>query len=464
MKKILLTSAVLASTFAVNAHASQARLLALGMTETDNEGSYYISDERSVFLNPAYMTQHSNHMVMEWGNAGKQMSVLSTTSDATLNDNTSTPKAMGGFFKKYGDFNYGVYLGNESNTSSLLRIAGTSALSTMNGLSNTPSATVAPTGVESKMLPTADNVVDLFFGGDNGLKWGTNLSLAFAKNDNRSAKESSAAIRTGVIGQGWDAHLNLSLVSKSKSTDTMSFTAGALSALNGTVVSQEFKGKFGAQLGGSYNLPVGKVFGYVKHYGWEQTDSTSSAIISSISTNFGGQNGTVKGDFTSYYAGWGHEMAVNNGDKVFTSLTVKKTDINLKFTNKSEVRHLVIPVSIGYEAKATEWLTLRGSIIQNIWGQYDNKNINNYSSTGTRLNKVASGTIAGIYGGSGKATVANSTTVNAGATLTFGNFNIDGLIGTTDTTGTATSSSSSKKVGLLSLENLETSVAMTYKF
>lgn len=35
--------------------ASQARLLALGMNETDNEGMYYISDARNIFLNPAYI-------------------------------------------------------------------------------------------------------------------------------------------------------------------------------------------------------------------------------------------------------------------------------------------------------------------------------------------------------------------------------------------------------------------------
>jgi hypothetical protein len=137
----------------------------------------------------------------------------------------------------------------------------------------------------------------------------------------------------------------------------------------------------------------------------------------------------------------------------------------LKFINKSEIRQLIIPVTIGYEAKATEWLTLRGSIVQNIWGQRDNKNINNNAATtGTQLNPVAQSTIASIYGGSGKATVENSTAINAGATLAFGNLSVDGLIGTTGADRAGGTTTVGKKSGVLALDNLETSVAATYKF
>jgi|GEM_PF-457231 len=452
-----------------SAFASQARLLALGMNETDNEGMYFIQDSRNVFLNPAYINLYPNQAVLEWGNYGQIADAKGGQGSmgpiATLNNNTSSPKAQGGVFKKYGDFVYGLYFGNESNTSSLLRVAGTSALSAVNNLNGL----TTPATADSKMLQTADNQVDFFFGGDNGLKWAVNPTVAFGKDDGRSGKDSAYAIRGGVIASNWDAHLNLSLGSKSEARDTLTYTAasGGLNALNGITVSQEFKGKLGFHAGGSYAIPVGRVFGYVKHYGWEQTDSASTAAYAAAAASVGGQSGTVKGDFTSYYLGWGSDFNVNNGDKIFTSLTAKKTDINLKFSNKSEVRHLVIPLTIGYEAKATEWLTLRGSVLQNIYGNRDNKNINNYGATGTRLNKVASGLVSKIYGGTGKTTLANSTAVNAGATLTFGNLSIDGLIGTTDAAGNAVTSaadSNPPKTGVLSLSNLETSVAMTYKF
>jgi hypothetical protein len=397
-------------------------------------------------------------MMVDWGSTGQLLtaSAVTTTQSSTINNNTAAPKAQGGVFKKYGELVYGVYYGNESNTSSLLRVAGTSALSAMNGY------TGAAGSGNSKMLQTADNQIDLFVGGDNGLKWGVNALYAGSKDESRTSKNTAAATRLGVIGSNWDAHLNISLASKSEASEAI---AVAPLGANSTV-SQEFKGKLGLQAGGSYALSgMGRVFGYYKHFGWEQTDSFSYSTPQAAA--IGGQNGTVQGDFSSYYLGWGADLDVNSGDKVFTSISLKKTDINLEFANKSEVRHTVIPLTLGYEAKATEWLTLRGSVVQNVYGQKDNKNVNNYGANGTRLNKVASGVLAKLYGGSGKSTIANSTSVSAGATLAFGQLSIDGLIGMTDAAGGSVISatdSNPPKTGVLSGSNLESSVGVTYKF
>ena len=441
-----------------SAFASQARLLALGMNEADNDGSYYIQDSRNIFLNPAYVNNYSNQMMVDWGSAGQLItaSAVTTTQSSTVNNNTAAPKAQGGVFKKYGDFVYGAYLGNESNTSSLLRVAGTSALSAMNGY------TGALGSGNSKMLQTADNQIDIFIGGENGFKWGVNALYASNKDESRTSKNTAAATRLGVIGSNWDAHLNISLASKSEASEAI--VVAPLGA--NSTVSQEFKGKLGLQAGGSYVLPgMGRVFGYYKHFGWEQTDSFSYSGAQAAA--IGGQNGTVQGDFSSYYLGWGTDLDVNSGDKVFTSVSLKKTDINLEFANKSEVSHMIIPLTLGYEAKATEWLTLRGSVVQNIFGQKDNKNVDNYGATGTRLNKVASSVLAKLYGGSGKSTINNSTSVSAGATLAFGQLSIDGLIGMTDSNGNAVTSatdSNPPKTGILSGSNLESSVGVTYKF
>lgn len=457
MKKIILLSSVILTSASTSVFASQARLLALGMNEVDNDGVYYIQDSRNIFLNPAFVNNYADQLMIDWGSSGQLATASTSTTNqtATVNNNTSKPKAQGGVIKKYGDLVYGVYYGNESNTSSLLRVAATSAVSAMNGFNGT-----AGSG-DSKMLQTSDNQIDVFVGGDNGTKWGANLLYASGKDETRSSKDSALAARVGFIGSNWDAHLNMSLVGKSESTDTVSNVFKTSST-----VRQEFKGKLGLMVGGSYLLSSNnRLFGYVKKFNWDQVDSAT--YTAGHVNNLGGQNGTTKGDFLSYYFGWGADYDVNSGDKVFTSIAVKKTDINLEFANKSEVRHMVVPITIGYEAKATEWLTLRGSVIQNIFGTRDNKNIDNYSATGTRLNKVASGLITKIYGGSGKATISNSTSVNAGATLTFGNLAVDGLIGTTDSNGSqvvsATDTNAPKK-GILSWRNLETSVGMTYKF
>ena len=451
MKNLLMIGSALL-VLSSSAYASQSRLLALGMNETDNEGSYYISDSRNMFLNPAWINVYHDYAIAEWGDFGSNASVLSTTSAATVNT-TTAPKAQGGVFKKYGDFVYGLYFGNESNTSSLLRIAGSSAVTTVNGITNT--TTFA--GTSSKMLQTADNQIDFFFGGDNGLKWAVNPTLAIGKDEARNGKDSAAALRVGVMASNWDAHANISLRSKSVDTDTI--TAPAL-AVASTAVTQEFKGKLGFHVGGSYSFgDSGKAFGYVKHYGWEQTDSFNG--YGALGGAIGGQNGTVKGDFTSYYLGWGKDWTVNGGDKLFTSLTAKKTDINDKFTTKSEIRHLIIPLTLGYEAKATDWLVLRGSVVQNLWGRRDNKNLGN-------LNVVAKNLITNIYGGNGKTTISNSTAVNAGATLAFGNFSVDGLVGLSSSARTGAQTAGTNQVGTnkgaLAFDNLESAVAMTYKF
>ncbi|MBC7430092.1 MAG: hypothetical protein H7336_15865 [Bacteriovorax sp.] len=408
MKKLLTVGSALLL-LSTSAFATESRLLALGMNETDNEGMFYIQDGRNIFLNSANVNLYPDQLVTEYGSTGLTVGAGQTV------DQNHRPKAQGGVFKKYGGMTYGVYYGNESNTSSLLRIAGTR------------DAATPP--------PTADNQLDLFVGGDAGIKWGANVTYANNKNETSNTKDSALSTRFGLIGSGWDALLNLSLGSKSESA-----------AVAGR---QKFDGKIGFQVGGSYLLgDAGRVFGYVKHYGWDEELTGAS---------------TVKGDFTSYYLGYGRDMTVNTNGKIFASVGVKKTDINLKFTQKGEVRHLIVPLNIGYEAVATEWLTLRGSIVQNLYGKRDNKRI-----TGTTdLLGQAPNLIAAIYGTTGKGTIANSTEVNAGATLTFGQLALDGMIGLTSNdrgTGSTGVAAPNKNQGLLALDNLGSRVALTYKF
>ena len=439
MKKLLLVTSVL-TLISTYAFASQARLLSLGMKETDNDGMYHISDSRNMFLNSAYVNIYNNYVTAEYGQNG-----FNVGSAAVTLDRTTSPKAQGGFFTKQGAFVYGVYLGNESNTSSLLRAVATSAAAIANS-----------TG--ARMLNSADNQIDLFIGGENGVSWGANALLATGKDDARKAKDTSIATRFGVIGSNWDAHLNLSLASKAEANESVNLAALGLGT---ETIVQEFKGKLGAQLGGSYVYSGNnRLFGYVKHYGWEQKDSFNqyprTGIVGSPIAGkvIGGQTGTSKGDFTSIYLGWGSHFDVNTTDKVYTSLAAKKTSINVKFANKGEVRNLIIPLSIGYEAVAMEWLTLRGSITQNLYGQKDNKNLDG-------LNLGARDLIGQTFGTNGKGSIANSTEVNAGATLTFGNLAVDGLIGMTDSAGAFSTAS---KTGVLSLGTLLTKAAVTYKF
>jgi len=86
------------------------------------------------------------------------------------------------------------------------------------------------------------------------------------------------------------------------------------------------------------------------------------------------------------------------------------------------------------EADATSWLVVRGSIAQN----------------------VLIGEVKQTTGK--KDSIANTTAVNAGATLNFGKLKVDGMVGNTATDGTNT------KAGVLSTSNLLTKVGVTYNF
>jgi hypothetical protein len=405
MKKLMMIGSALL-VLSTSVFATEARLLALGMKETDNDGSYYIQDSRNIFLNAANVNNFADMLITEWGSAGRTVGAKATV------DTVPAPKAQGGVLKRYGGLVYGAYFGNESNTSALLRIAGSN--------------------LNTALLQTTDNQIDLFVGGEAAVKWGANVLYAKGKDETVGSKDSAYATRLGVIGNGWDAHANISLGSKSERTDTPSM----------------FKGKIGYHLGGSVNAGAGKAFGYYKHYGWDQELRNTSM---------------VKGDFSTYFLGYGSEMAVNGSDKLIASLGVKKTDININFATKAEVRNLVIPLTLGYEAKATEWLTVRGSVIQNLYGKKKNKFVTD--ATGNNgLNSVATLLVSGAYGATGTSTIANSTEVNSGLTLTFGQLSLDGLIGMTSTAGVDETTAGAGKKGVLSLSNLETKVGLTYKF
>ncbi|MFA5583041.1 MAG: hypothetical protein WDA09_02410, partial [Bacteriovoracaceae bacterium] len=102
---------------------------------------------------------------------------------------------------------------------------------------------------------------------------------------------------------------------------------------------------------------------------------------------------------------------------------------------------MAVPVSIGFEHDATSWLTLRGSVAQNLWSDQETK------TGGVKTER----------------TLASSTSVNAGATLKLGDFNVDGLIGTGNNNA-GQIANRDEQAGVLSMDNLMTRVSLTYRF
>ncbi|MFN8369407.1 MAG: hypothetical protein U0T83_02145 [Bacteriovoracaceae bacterium] len=199
-----------------NLFASKARLESL--SQNSATGSNYILDSRSVFKNPGLMNEYTNFIITEWG------------SDTTNNtDSTTSPKAEGGLFKKWGYFNYGVYLGNEDARANTLR---KTAEGTTNGLLE------------------QDNRVDLFFGGDAGFEWGVDIYFSNNQdevNDNNALSvtvdrtQNTAGGRVGIVQNQYAAYLNIGIRDESN---------GSIQ----TDKSANYDGKLNLTVGGNYFL------------------------------------------------------------------------------------------------------------------------------------------------------------------------------------------------------------------
>lgn len=405
------------------AYASKARLLALGQDKDDN---YFINDSRSIFYNSAYANEYADTITMEWGASGTGFSA--GLSGGGL-DTDAAPKAVGGVLKKSGSLVYGLYLGNESDTGALLHGAA----------SDTDYATTS-------QLADTDNVVDVFVAGDSGsIKWGWNFLYSKSETDkgagNADNSENDAmATRLGMIMGDIEAFANISLGNEAKRDNTTN--------------KAKFEGSLGFHLGGAYNMGDNKFIASYKQLDWDQT--------------FGATPVKTEGGFTKYTVGWGHTHNVSDTTKVYTQLYYESTSIEVKYaTNPAEMTHTVLPLLVGFEAKATDWLSLRGSVKSNfLIGNVKEKGIGSHFSAAYRgVLQAKFGTDNTTGTAENKKTLQNSVDVAGGATLHFGKLNVDGMIGATSSARNANATNTvGTEHGVLTLDNLMTRVGISYAF
>ena len=393
MKKTLVIAGL--AVLSTSAFASKARMEALGQ----GSYSYYLNDSRSVFLNPAALNDMKNYVVTEWGAAQQA-------------DLTTSPRAEGGFFREMGSFAYGLYLGN-----------------------NGAARTVGSTG---KFLDH-QNAMDLMLAGDMGMKWGARLHYANSKDESAStahpvnAKNSALGLGLGLSHGDMEAYTNITLSDKSE---------GA------AVAGDIWKRKPGFQVGGSYKWSGMTYFADYNSTNEEVTAGsaalTSATLGSTLTLIATGTTATHKTSDITVGAARVHE--VNPGARIMTDakLVLSSEEIggSSNTTVNGKVKTTTLPVTIGMEADATSWLTLRGNVHQNVI----------LGSTKSIAGKTT--------------TIANSTTVDAGATLNFGKLKVDGSIGNTGAgnTYTETNGKVTSKTGVLSTSNLLTRVGVTYMF
>ena len=411
MKKQL-TVALGLAVLATPAFASKARLQALG---EDSYGSFYVNDNRNIWLNAAQINNHKDLVTYEFGG----------TAD---NDNADTPRGEGGVYKTMGNMVYGVHFGGASNTANNLRL----------GAGLVDSTTTTPSGTASEK-----NNVDVFVGGDAGLKWGANLG--YAKTSDESSVESSESMRTrlGVIMGDTQVYANVNLINNAKGLSD-------LTAVGGGTGAAKFEGKLGFQVGAIHawegsTLFVdyrkfdaqGKITGAIPGQGKEdQMIQQLQVGIGRVERLNDKTNLFLKGQLT--YAKAENDNAIAAAQGAFGGLC----DTSAYFCK--EYKTTRVPVVIGIETEAASWLTLRASIAQAVWGtEKDAKN---------------------------ERSIANNTSVNAGATLKFGELSVDGVIGNNNGTTSSTPASTTNAQagsgtnGSLRTDNLMTRVSMTYRF
>ena len=394
MKKSIMIGLGLAL-LSTSAYATKSRLSALGQNEA--RGSHYIDDTRSVFRNAAHVNTMNNYVVTEWGN---------NTGAAGTTEN-----AEGGFFRSSGAFAYGLYYGSDLDDQNAIRSNAAASTNNYGGSS---------IAMGSSSLMARTNEIGLFFGGDMGVQWGAPLQYSKAKNEgstlnDKEADQSGLALGGGIIMGDLELYANLKL-----SDDSENFA-------NASTTGAKWEGG-GVNIGASY--------------GWG--DWTFFAEYDKISAEFTAGSGVAKNETerTSLEIGAGNTHEVSSTARVYYNVSYKSVEGEDKdgttAANNRKQKDTNLPFTVGFEADANSWLTVRGAISANV------------------LISDTEVTTSGATGRTFKETDVDSQSVTAGATLNFGKLKIDGVIGS----GESGNSSNDD----LALDNLFTEVAVHYWF
>ncbi len=387
MKKQL-TVALGLAVLATPAFASKARLQALG---EDNYGSQYINDNRNIWLNAAQINNHKDLVTYEFGTEN-------------TGDDAATPRGEGGFYRTSGNLAYGVHFGGASSTSNALRAA-----------SGLVSGAGAPEASEQ-------NNIDVFVGGDAGMKWGANLGYAKTSDESSSLSAESMRTRLGVISGDTQAYANINLINNAKS-----------------LTNVKFEGKMGYQLGAIHDWNGSSLFVDYRSFAGESITTTNSKDVSLKQLELGIGRVTKLNDKTNMFAKASYLTAEVDNER--SANTAFGTTAGSCGTGNSavfcqEYKTSRVPVVVGLETEATSWLTLRSSVGAVVWGSEEDK--------------------------TNERSIQNATIINAGATLKFGELSVDGVIGN-NAAGGATSQNGTDSATLRT-DSLMSRVSMTYKF
>lgn len=311
----------------------------------------------------------------------KDLVTYETGSTTNNGDTAATPNAEGGFLRASGNMVYGVAFGNENKTLQNLK-------------SNSGSTAIYD-----------ENVWDFFVAGDAGVQWGANLQYSDFQN-----KQVTNEVKTSVLRGSFGAIFG----------DTEAFIKMSLQDTAEEKNVADLKVKSNYDLGVSHSINGGTVFARYMAYNAEEKTSHTETWKSSTIT-----------------VGYGKVEKLNDSTNLNYKLAYMTNDTKNKAYANSDEKSNDLAATIGLESNVKEWLALRASISQSIFGE-------------TEVNDK-------------KKSTDDSTTVAAGASLIFGDFQIDGMIGNVNNAGTP-GSSTAQGNGTLRTDTLLSRVSATYRF
>ena len=235
---------------------------------------------------------------------------------------------------------------------------------------------------EADALVTAiigqQNPLELSYGMKTGdMSWAGTLVYSNFNDKKNEVKESTTGLKFGAATSSWDATIDLGLADKWEASAT----------------NDEFKGKSNVAVrGGMWVSSDLYAYADVAMGGYEVTTTgTVASEVKSQDINIGAIN-TIKNDGNEFFWGAGLSSSQSKDDKADS----KETSLSLPFI-------------IGVEANASSWLTLRGSVAQNVLIQNEKE-----EAAGNTTVETSPG--------------ANSTTFAAGAGLKLGKLALDGSL------------------------------------
>lgn len=249
------------------------------------------------------------------------------------------------------------------------------------------------------------NPLELTYGMKAGdIAWAGTLVYSNFNDKAGEIKESTTGLKFGAATSTWDATVDLGLTDKWESS----------------TLNDEFKGKSNiAVRGGMWVSSDMYAYADVAMGGYEVTDAgVGTSEVKSTDITVGAIN-TMKNDGNEFFWGAGLNSALSKDD-----------------TADSKETSLSLPFIIGLEANAASWMTLRGSIQQNVLIQNEKT-------------EAAGVTTAELSPG------ANSTLASIGAGLKLGKVALDGSL--TGLTGTA-------QTQQVNANSLFGTVGLTYAF